>query len=99
MEVENGTCDCFSTHPSSVQPQAVFGMQMGAAAGSGIAAAMTTQGMLPPGIWSVLGGAAVGTAAGLLAHGATAPKKEKGPKKKWLAGVTKDVQDAIEAMQ
>lgn len=72
-------------------------MQIGAAAGSGIAAALASQGMLPRNAWSMLGGAAVGTAVGLLAHGATAPKRETGHK--GLAGVKKDVQNAIDAMQ
>lgn len=73
-------------------------MQVGAAAGSGIGAAMVSQGMLKPNVWSVLGGAAVGTAIALVAHGATAPPK-KGEGHKGLAGVAKDVQNAVEAMK
>lgn len=75
----------------------VCGMQIGAAAGTGIGAAMASQGMLPPTAWSILGSAAVGTAAGLVAHGVTAPKK--GPKHKGWAGVKQDVQNAIDAMK
>ena len=75
----------------------MYGMQIGAAVGSGIAAAMASQGMVPANAWSLLGGAAVGTAAGLLAHGATAPKRETGHK--GLAGIKKDVQNAVDSMQ
>lgn len=55
---------------------------------------MIQQKMLRPGVWSVVGGAALGTAAGLLAHGATAPKKEKGSKQ----SLVKDVKDSMDKM-
>lgn len=72
-------------------------MQVGAAAGSGVAMAMASQGMLPTSAWSVLGGAAVGTAVGLLAHGATAPPKETA--KTLGLSLKRDVQDALEAIK
>lgn len=55
---------------------------------------MVQQKMLRPGVWSVIGGAALGTTAGLLAHGASAPKKAKGDAK----GLAKGVQDSIDKM-
>eukprot|EP00892_Ulva_mutabilis_P003402 jgi/Ulvmu1/1433/UM011_0163.1 len=72
--------------------------QIGAAAGAGLAAAMVQQKMLRPGVWSVLGGAALGTTAGLLAHGTTAPKKTKTKTEGAIQGLAKDVKDSVDKM-
>lgn len=73
-------------------------VQIGGAAGAGVAAAMIQQKMLRPGVWSVLGGAAVGTTVGLLAHGATAPKKTKAKTEGAAKDLAKDVKDSIDKM-
>jgi hypothetical protein len=66
--------------------------------GAGGAAAMAQQRMIRPNIWTVLGGAAVGTTLALFAHSATAPKKDGKEATGSLSNVAKDVQTSIEKM-
>jgi ABC-type phosphonate transport system ATPase subunit len=72
-------------------------MQVGAAMGAGIATAMVSQKLLPGSVLSVVGGAAVGTVAGLVAHGVTCPKLEK-TEKRSLKDFVKQARDSVDKM-